>query len=310
MKGLPWLGLGAVTLGAWLAMRKPRFRWWLAAVHAPDWLPLAPRLPELWRAGISGLDIRIATPDSGTTAAERQLAAAVLRSGGRVRCHGWQGRRSAAGYADVSAALGAAQARNIVSRAHELSEHGPVELASGNFERDVWRWPGVGAGHTASPHALDYLRAWLDTFEAQAPHGLQAGDLGFANPAEHYQHSDHNGDGQPDAVIPRDILGRWGRRGVMAYGSTPASVLPRLERAREATPADVPLSWWHSVGRLDQSTGQVGQADTLLEGWARKWGGIDEAVGYVGFGAIGQVFDGHAKHPALVSLIDNARGVA
>lgn len=309
-KALIWAGLaGLGALGAGMLLSaKPDFQWWLAAVHAPDWKPLFPRLGELWKAGFTGIDIRIALPDSGSSAAERDLAKAVWDSGGKVRVHGWQGFRRPDGYAGITPELAKRQAAALVARARELSTpENAVRLASGNFERDWWRWPGSAGGYTANPDGVRSLVAWLDTFALEAGPDLLPGDLGFSNPAEHYQPSDHDQDGQQDARIPQAVLARWARRGIMAYGDTAATVIPRLARARALTPRNVPLSWWHSVGRLDPTAGQVGRATTLTAGWAARWGGIDEAVSYIGFGAIGQVFTGHPGHRSLIQLVRAAR---
>lgn len=304
-------GLGALGAGMLLTRNNTGFRWWLAAVNPADWKPLFPRLGELWRAGFTGIDVRIVNPDTASSQAERDLAKAVRDSGGLVRVHGWQGVRRPDGYAGITPELAKRQARALIARARELSApENPVRLASGNFERDWWRWPGAAGGYTANPDGVRSLNAWLDIFALEAPPELYPGDLGFSNPAEHYQPSDHDQDGQPDARIPRATLERFARRGIMAYGDTPTSVIPRLERARAATPPSVPLSWWHSVGRLDPTTGQVGRAATLTAGWAARWGRIDEAVSYVGYGAIGQVFTGHQSHPALIDLVRAARGAA
>jgi hypothetical protein len=292
------------------------FGLWLAAVHAKDWLPLLPRLPELWRAGFDGIDIRIAVPAAPASADERRLAAAVHASGGRVRCHGWTGRRSSAGFADVRGVDGLMQGRWLGARSLELSNGGKVELVSGNAERDVWRWPGLNGagGYTANPWAVDFLAQFVQGVREIAP-AVKVGDLGFANPAEHYARADQNNDGRDDTVIPAEVQRLFDRKGVMAYGDTESQVRPRLDKVRALTPASVPLSLWHSIGRIAPGGDVVGRAETTLAAIAGRWGGIDESVSYVGFTekgqsapTIAQVFEGHSRHISLVELAKRARG--
>jgi hypothetical protein len=56
---------------------------------------------------------------------------------------------------------------------------------------------------------------------------------------------------------------------------------------------------WLGVGRLDGAGHMVGNAEASAV-VACECG---EATFYVGFGAIGQLLDGHSRHPPLVALV-------
>lgn len=302
-KILGGLALAGLLGALWAGRRGGDFGFWLAAVHAPDWLGFGVGgLRRLRESGFSGIDIRIRTPDTSTTAAERQLAELCRAAGLRVRAHGWQGVRDGAdGPSRARYSDGVRQGQMLCALGRELG----AELCSGNFERDVWR----GRDGLAHPFAHEYLRGHAAGYLAErtSQGGPARGDLGFADPTEHYKAADGNGDGVDDRLLPSDILSGFARRGVMAYGQTFASVAPRLERARRVSAA-LPLTHWSSVGRVDSTGAVIGSADTTRQVAAQRPGGIDEWCGYVGFGAIRQVFEGHAKHPSLAAIVGDLTG--
>jgi len=281
-------------------------RYFLAAVHAPDWTALGPRIGEVLRCGIAGVDIRIARPDLGPTWQERKLAELVHGAGLEVRCHAWAGVRAADGTSAAREEHGAVQGRQLATWARMLG----AQLASGNCERDVWRGriARTDAHHApiawhANPYAVDFIDAYVSAFYAENVTAW-LGDLGFADPSEHYLPSDDDADGDDDRELPEHVVMRFRRRGIMAYQADPVVVKRKLERGRKVAGEGVALSWWSSVGRQDPKTSEVvGRASTTRQGVRERWAGIDEWVGYVGFGAAPQLLEGNANHLPLVALV-------
>lgn len=272
--------------------RKP-LRHLFAAVHAPDWLRLGNRLERALTCGIVGLDIRLVNPAEGPSKAEAALAAIASECAIEVRCHAWAGVRAPDGTSKAVAADGTRQGRALALAAAKIS----ATIASGNFERDVWRGPNG----CANPKAVDFIDAYIDAAHAAVP-GMRVGDLGFADPDEHYRDADLDHDGDIDDELPEHVVNQFARRGLMAYQNTPEAVRAKLAKGR-AIAGSVPCSWWGSVGRVEKDGTVIGDAATTRAIWEDRPSAIDEWVGYVGFGAIGQVLDGHARHPALADMV-------
>lgn len=270
------------------------FRCYFAAVHAPDWLKLGARLDSVFACGISGVDVRIASP-LRPSRDEHELVRLVLAAGLEARIHAWAGVRAADGTSKATAADGDRQGRGLAASA---AAFGVTALASGNFERDVWRGPG----RFANPHAVDFIEAFALGARAENP-SCALGDLGFADPDEHYADADLDHDGDLDDELPEHVVMHFARRGVMAYQSDAAGVRKKLAKGRAVAAPGQPVSWWGSVGRLDPKAGVVGNPAVTRAICSERVSGIDEWVGYVGFGAIGQLLDGHAKHTPLVNLV-------
>jgi len=271
------------------------FRCYFAAVHAPDWLKLGARLDSVFACGISGVDVRIESLKRGPSKDERELVRLVAAAGLAPRIHTWAGVRAPDGTSKATTAEGAKQGDRL---AHIAKSLGVTDLASGNFERDVWRGPG----RYANPQAVDFIESFAGYFRAANPE-CALGDLGFADPDEHYVDADLDKDGDLDDELPEHVVMQFARRGVMAYQSDAASVRKKLAKGRAVAAPDQPLSWWGSVGRLDPKLGVVGNPAVTRAICSERVSGIDEWVGYVGFGAIGQLLDGHAKHTPLVNLV-------
>ncbi len=272
----------------------------LAAVNAEDWNKLPQDVwLELRRCGVSGIDVRIANPARGPSREETTLAGTVVRHGFGLRCHAWAGVRGPGGISVADSRWGHKQGEELAVCATLL---GVTELASGNFERDVWRGPD---GH-ANPKAVDYIDAYIDAFHAKN-HGCFLGDLGFANPDVHYLDADLDHDGDNDDEIPEWLVIKFKRRGIMAYQSDRGSILKKLEEGRKVS-AGLPLTWWGSVGRLGSDGKVVGSASATLSILTNPPKDVDEWVGYVGFGAIRQIMDGNVHHRSLITLVSQARG--
>lgn len=278
-------------------------RYYLAAVHAPDWLALGSHdLARVFGCGLLGIDIRVARPDLGPSPDERRLAELVHGAGLEVRCHAWVGVRAADGTSAARARHGAVLGKALGTWATMLG----AQMASGNFERDVWRGPNGGA----NPDAVEFVDQYITAFYDENRTAWLA-DLGFADPSEHYRAADLDGDGDLDNELPARVVTRFARRGIMAYQGDPGVVRRKLERGRKVAGPTMALSWWSSVGRKDPRTGEVvGRASTTLRGCAERWAGIDEWVGYVGFGAASQLVQGNSEHPALVALVGEMSGRA
>ena len=268
-----------------------------AAVHAPDWIGLGTqKLDKVFRCGIVGVDVRIASIAHGPTKDEIDLVRRVLDAGLSARIHTWAGvRLGTDGPSKATASDGTRQGKLLADMTRALKV---TSLASGNFERDVWRGPG----RYANPKAVDFIEAYIDAFRASSP-GCALGDLGFADPDEHYVDADLDKDGDVDDELPEHVVMQFARRGIMAYQSDAASVRNKLAKGRAVAAEGQPLSWWGSVGRVDPKAGVVGSFAVTQELCIAQPSGIDEWVGYVGFGSIGQLLDGHAKHPPLVALV-------
>jgi len=275
------------------------FRCYFAAVHAPDWLALpAADWDRVAECGIAGIDVRISWPKGGPTKAEQGLASRVRGAGLELRCHGWVGR-STNGIAIAGALDGFTDGWRMGAAAQSLA----ATFVGMNAEKDVWR----GLGGKANPGALDFYRGFHEGSLKAYPTGrLQ--DVGFSDPREHYQTADLDGDGHPDNLIPRDVAELFDRKGVMAYQSSESTLKRKLERGRTIAGPGVPLTWWGSVGRIDRDHGVIGSYSATLKGCRERWAGIDEWVGYVGFGAIGQLVQGHATHRPLVDLVRAING--
>lgn len=261
----------------------------VAAVQASDWLKLGLGLEHFLLCGIAGVDIRIASLDHGLTKAEIELARIVSEAGLELRCHSWLGHRSGDS-AQVDGAMGLRDGRLA----------GQYTLCLGaksfgcNAERDVWRGE---RGH-AHPNAVEYLQRFNLGFREQAI-TRPINYVGLADPRYHYRPADLDGDGVNDAEIPLRLREEYQRVGVMAYQSRLDHIQRVLARAEKRWPEHkgriVP---WLGVGRVGDA-GVVGNAEasTVI---ARQYG---EVTFYVGFGAIGQLLEGHAQHPPLVQLI-------
>lgn len=271
-------------------MTPPRL--YIAAVHAPDWLALGLKLDRVFACGIAGVDVRIARLDYGPTKAERELARVVSEARLEVRCHAWVGHRSG-DVAAVDAAMGKRDGHIAGAQCAGLG----AKSFGANAERDVWRGPN-GRAH---PGAVDYLDAFADYFH-EANHLADLDYLGFADPAWHYRAADLDGDGVPDNVIPLHVRAEFVRVGVMAYQTRLEDVRKTIARALRRWPEHAEsqdVVPWLGVGRLDGDGFMVGSAEASAV-VARECG---EATFYVGFGAIGQLLDGHARHPPLVALV-------
>lgn len=276
-----------------------------AAVNATDWLKKGLALDKVLSCGISAVDIRVANPAAGPSKDEIELSRIVSEAGITVRCHGWAGVRGSDGSSKATAVDGTRQGRELARCAQRL---GVTDLASGNFERDVWRGPvarknsdGVPTGWYANPAAVDYIHSYISAFY-ELNRECSLGDLGFSDPDEHYIDADLDKDGDIDDEIPRDLVERFKRRGIMAYQNDAASVKKKLAGGR-AVAGPVPLSWWGSVGRVAADGAVVGSAAVTQSVCRERASGIDEWVGYVGFGAIQQLLVGNPKHMALTLLV-------
>jgi len=272
-------------------------RYLLAAVHAEDWLKLgAEKLEQVFTCGIYGIDIRVALPARGPSKSELALAKAAHARGLGVRCHAWAGVRSATTDISVAdAASGKIQGTELAVCADLLDV---TDLASGNFERDVWRGPN----RMANPKAVDFIDAYIDAFLVKN-RACNIGDLGFADPDVHYVDADLDHDGDNDDELPEWLVQQFFRRGIMAYQSAESDIRKKLEEGRKVS-GGRPLSWWGSVGRIDKATQKpVGSAAATRAILASPPKGVDEWVAYVGFGAIGQLLDGNPRHPSLASIV-------
>lgn len=287
-------------------LHRPPIVQWAAAVVAAQWLGLGKRLDEaLAIEGLAGIDIRIAKRGKPSEY-ERELAARVLAAGKRVRIHSWTGVRDGAdGPSKAVYKDGITQGEQLARDALALG----AESAGANSERDVWRGPGK----FANPKAVDFLDGLADGFgqvcaaESQA---IGLIEVGLAVPAWHYRSADLDKDGDIDTVIPRAVRERYGRKAVMVYqvDDSPtivedAELRTALDRARKVWPSPIPMSMWLGVGRIDDQGRIWGDYDAAREVIADRHAGIDEAVWYVGFGAIDQVLFGHARHPSLLQII-------
>ena len=273
---------------------------YFAAVHAPDWLALKPaEWDAVVECGIKGIDVRIAVPRSGPTRAERDLSSRVRAAGLDLRVHGWVGHLGLNGYS-IAGHHSGTLCGEWMGEAGAKTEATMVGM---NAEKDVWRGPN---GH-ANPTALDFYRGFHQGSLEAYPTGLLQ-DVGFSDPREHYREADLDEDGHPDNLIPRDVAELFDRKGVMAYQSSESVLKRKLARGRDIAGPGVPLTWWGSVGRIDKDHGVVGSYEATLRGCRERWSGIDEWVGYVGFGAIGQVVQGHATHGPLVDLVRAING--
>ena len=272
---------------------------YFAAVHAPDWVDLkAAAWEAIVECGIKGIDIRVSWPTSGTSKDERQLAKCVLKAGLEVRCHGWVGR-SVDGVAVAGFADGLRQGGWMGSAGRQLG----AGFVGMNAEKDVWRGPDG----KANPGALAFYKGFYEGSLMAHSEGLLQ-DVGFADPREHYTTADLDGDRHPDNLIPLEVSELFDRKGVMAYQSHESVLKRKLARGRAIAGPAVPLTWWGSVGRIDKQHGVVGSYHATLKGCRERWSDLDEWVGYVGFGAIGQLVEGHATHPPLVDLVRAING--
>jgi len=266
----------------------------LAAVNAPDWLALGSRLDEL-PAFADALDIRVSNPGRGPSKNELELSRIARELNLEVRCHGWAGRRGPAGTAVVTAADGERQGKLFAEHALALE----AARCGVNAERDVWRGPG----RTPHPHAGAYLDAFATAFY-ESNRAAWLDYVGFAVPSWHLR----GGNDQ----LGQDLRMRFRRVCIMAYQTTPAALTRTFDRADKlwvehapypvARPTDAEP--WLGVGRLDAAGHMVGSPEGSRLAWER----YGRLCWYVGFGAIGQVFDGHARHPALAALGRELKG--
>jgi hypothetical protein len=275
-------------------------RCYFAAVYAPDWLALrAADWDAIAECGIKGVDVRISQPRAGANLAERDLAARVRLAGLDVRVHGWVGHVGVNGNSIAGGHSGRVCGEWMGQAGASLR----ASMVGMNAEKDVWR----GNDRRANPTALDFYRGFHEGSLRVYPTGLLQ-DVGFADPREHYLEADQNEDGHPDNLIPRSVSELFDRKGVMAYQSNAETLKRKLARGREIAGPNVPLTWWGSVGRVDKDHGVVGSYEATLRGCRERWSGIDEWIGYVGFGAIKQLVEGHATHPPLVDLVRAING--
>ena len=308
-------------------------RIYLAAVNAPDWLALGPRLDKALASGFAGVDVRLANVAHPSTA-ERELAKRVIAAGLTLRCHSWVGHR-----AGDSAAVDAASGRRDGDLAAAACSSLGAASFGANAERDVWR----GQNGTAHPKAVDYLNEHAETFltahrtraavlrgeaktaadagltarakalesEARYLASIEIDYVGFAVPAWHYKPADSDHDGDIDTEIPEYQRIIYSRIGVMAYQSTEAAIRATVARGERRWPEHTEarrIVPWLGVGRLEagEPVGSAAAARVFCREYA-------EIVFYVGFGAIGQVLDGHPKHESLASIardLSQPRGVA
>jgi hypothetical protein len=267
----------------------------IAAVNSNDFLALANSRPKDWsrlmQCGISAVDIRVALPYRGPSASDYRLAALVRDAGLEVRCHGWAGvsNGTAAEISKANRASGEEQGKRAAANAALL---GAARYGC-NAEHHVWRGPNG----TANPKAVDFLSGFLDTFYAEN-RDAHCDYLGYPAPEYHYRPIDADGDGDIDTEIPEEERVRWSRCAVMAYQTRPAAVLASIERAAKRWP-EHELEAWVGVGRIDRTVGQVG-SEEATKAAVRRCGRVTL---YVGFGAQGQLLDGHSGHRALVAFV-------
>jgi hypothetical protein len=283
------------------------FRCYFAAVHAPDWLALpAADWDRVVECGIAGIDVRMSWPKNGPTGPERTLAKRVQEAGLDLRVHGWVGKSDAQDFSIATERDGIEQGGWLGRCGLELQ----ASMVGPNSEYQVWR----GRDGKANPNALEFYRGMhVGCLNAHPLGRLQ--DIGFADPREHYTKADLDGDGLPDAFIPRDVAELCDRKGVMAYPGNERVVKAKLARASDIAGPGIPLSWWGGVGRISPTIGQVGDYHVTLKGCRERWSGIGEWVGYVGFTEKGQkqptiemLTKGHAMHGPLVQLVREISG--
>lgn len=279
----------------------------VAAVVASQWvLELGKELDQvLALPGLAGIDVRLARLGK-VSEYERALAARVLAAGKRLRVHTWTGVRDGAdGPSKATYRDGLAQGEQLARAALDLG----AEAAGSNAERDVWRGPKG----FANPKAVDFLDGIADgagRVSAERSQPLSLIEVGLAVPAWHYKSADLDRDGDVDTKIPSETRDRYARKGVMAYqvDDSPslvedAELRVALDRARKVWPAPMPMTAWFGVGRVDDHGRVWGDYAAALAVLADRHAGIDEVCWYTGFGAIGQVIEGHDRHPALVEII-------
>ena len=246
---------------------------------------------------MSAIDVRVGNLSAGATQAERELARIATECGLDVRCHSWVGSRGSDGTSNADIVQGIAQARRAATVAEVLG----ASAFGVNAERDVWR----GRNGAAHPGAVDFLDAFADTF-FEVNRGSHLDYVGFADPREHYRAGDEDADGDLDTELPEHLRLRFHRVGVMAYQSTTAHIQRKLARAAERWPEHAEahrLAPWLGVGRIDEAGVVVGSAEASRTVIAERKAGVF----YVGFGAIGQLVEGHSRHLAVVDLVRSMR---
>lgn len=275
---------------------------WIAAVVASDWMSLPKEDLDrvLALEGLTGIDVRLARIDRPSPF-ERDLCARVLAAGKRLRVHGWTGVRGDDGNSKATYVDGLRQGKQLATSALALG----AEAAGPNSERDVYRGPN---GY-ANPRAANVVEGLADGIREVSPELVRI-DVGLAMAAWHYKRADLDKDGDIDTDIPASVVGKYDRKGVMAYqvDDSPtivedAELRVALDRARKVWPAPMPLSVWLGVGRKDESGRVWGDYAAAREVIADRHAGIDEVVWYPGFGAIGQLLVGHPRHPSLAEII-------
>lgn len=264
-----------------------------AAVNAADWLNNPVALDAALRAA-DAIDVR-ASGVSRWIGPERELCKAVVAAGLELRIHAWVGRRGPTGSSIVTADDGERQGKQLA----ELASQVGAARVGVNAERDVWRGPERPSNpgrHFAHPGAVEFLDALCSSFYE---HNRAAflDYLGFAVPAWHFSRT-------ASSDIPAELQRRFGRVCVMAYQSTVPAIMQTLDRAEGLWRLHSPhqVEPWVGVGRVG-TDGQVGSESASRWAWDR-YGRI---TFYVGFGAIGQLVEGHAGHRPLVALAEDFR---
>jgi hypothetical protein len=260
----------------------------VAAVDAKAWCGREKDVKALFAAGIDAVDIRIQSLRAGPSADELRLANWCRAAGVEVDVHAWVGARNPqTGTSIAGAQDGIQQALYAVAGCVAMG----ARRFAVNAERDVWRGPEWAKGkHDGNPGAVDYLDAFADTFHGHARE-THSDYVGFAVPSVHYRH---------DADIPDWLQLRFGRVCVMAYQSTESAVKRVVQRAADYwTQHEDAIEPWVGCGRIDASGKVVGSAKASLavarERRALTW--------YVGFGAEGQIAEGHPRHASIIQLV-------
>ena len=260
----------------------------VAAVNAAEWVRREKDVKALLSCGIDALDIRIQSLRAGPSADELRLANWCRAAGVEVHAHSWVGvRNPQTGSSMAGGADGIQQGLYAVA--------GSVAMGARRFgvnaERDVWRGPEWAPNKfDGNPNAVDFLDGFADTFHGNARE-THLDYVGFAVPSVHYRH---------DADIPDWLQLRFGRVCVMAYQSTEAAVKRVVQRAADYWEQhEDAIEPWVGCGRIDEAGKVVGSAKASLavarERRALTW--------YVGFGAEGQIAQGHARHPSIIQLV-------
>jgi hypothetical protein len=261
----------------------------VAAVNAAEWVRREREVKAILGCGIDAIDIRIQSLRRGPSADEMRLANWARTAGVEVHAHSWVGSRGPSGSSNATAQDGAQQGLYAVA---SVAAMGASRFAV-NAERDVWRGEEYAPGKfEAHGGAVDFLDSFADVFHNNA-RAAHLDYVGFAVPSVHYQ---------GDADIPDWLQLRFGRVCVMAYQSSLGAVQAVVQRAADywLAHAEPPsLEPWVGCGRIDDKGRVVGSAQASVavarERRALTW--------YVGFGAEGQLVQGHKHHPPIIQLV-------